>query len=144
METTITKEETFEYTYSAKRQEEIEAIKNKYLPPKEDKMDQLRKLDNSVTIKATVSAVSIGVIGILIFGGGMSCSLIGAKNMFVPGIVISFVGLAVMGLALPAYKIIEKKQREKIALHIAKLIGRVCGAKRPHSVFEQPIYTMSM
>lgn len=29
-------------------------------------------------------------------------------------------------------------------LHIAKLIGRVCGAKRPHSVFEQPIYTMSM
>ena len=29
-------------------------------------------------------------------------------------------------------------------VHIAKLIGRVCGAKRPHSVFEQPIYTMSM
>ena len=50
METTITKEETFEYTYSAKRQEEIEAIKNKYLPPKEDKMEQLRKLDTSVTV----------------------------------------------------------------------------------------------
>ena len=121
METTITKEETFEYTYSAKRQEEIEAIKNKYLPPKEDKMDQLRKLDNSVTIKATVWAVSIGVIGILIFGGGMSCTLIGAKNMFVLGIVISFVGLAVMSLALPAYKIIEKKQREKIAPQILSL-----------------------
>lgn len=28
-------------------------------------------------------------------------------------------------------------------LHIAKLNGRVCGAKRPHSVSEQPIYTMS-
>ena len=118
METTITKEETFEYTYSAKRQEEIEAIKNKYLPPKEDKMEQLRKLDASVTVKATMWAVSIGVIGILIFGGGMSCTLIGGKNMFVPGIVISFVGLAVMGLALPAYKIIEKKQREKIAPQI--------------------------
>ena len=121
METTITKEETFEYTYSAKRQEEIEAIKNKYLPPKEDKMNQLRKLDNSVTIKATVWAVSIGLIGILIIVGGMSCTLIGAKNMFVPGIVISFVGLAVMGLALPAYKIIEKKQREKIAPQILAL-----------------------
>ena len=24
-------------------------------------------------------------------------------------------------------------------VHIAKLNGRVCGAKRPHSVFEQPI-----
>ena len=121
METTITKEETFEYTYSAKRQEEIEAIKNKYLPPKEDKLEQLRKLDNSVTIKATMWAVSIGVIGILIFGGGMSCTLIRAKNMFVPGIVISFVGLAIMGLALPVYKIIEKKQREKIAPQILAL-----------------------
>lgn len=29
------------------------------------------------------------------------------------------------------------------SLHIAKLNGRVCGAKRPHSVSEQPIYTMS-
>ena len=28
-------------------------------------------------------------------------------------------------------------------LHIARLNGRVCGAKRPHSVSEQPIYTMS-
>jgi len=41
--------------------------------------------------------------------------------MFVPGIVISFVGLAIMGLALPAYKIIEKKQREKIAPQILAL-----------------------
>ena len=29
-------------------------------------------------------------------------------------------------------------------LHIAKLIGRVCGAKRPHSVSEQPIYHLSV
>ena len=41
--------------------------------------------------------------------------------MFVPGIVICFVGLAVLGLALPAYKIIEKKQREKIAPQILAL-----------------------
>ena len=36
------------------------------------------------------------------------------------------------------------KKIKIIKVHIAKLIGRVCGAKRPHSVFEQPIYTMSM
>ena len=28
-------------------------------------------------------------------------------------------------------------------VHIAKLNGRVCGAKRPRSVFKRPIYTMS-
>ena len=32
---------------------------------------------------------------------------------------------------------------QNLPLHIAKLNGRVCGAKRPHSVSEQPIYTMS-
>ena len=40
--------------------------------------------------------------------------------------------------------IILYKLNQYKKLHIAKLIGRVCGAKRPHSVFEQPIYTMSM
>ena len=34
--------------------------------------------------------------------------------------------------------------RECQNLHIAKLIGRVCGAKRPHSVSEQPIYIVSL
>ena len=34
--------------------------------------------------------------------------------------------------------------RKSIDLHIAKLIGRVCAAKRPHSVSEQPIYHLSV
>lgn len=33
-------------------------------------------------------------------------------------------------------------ERIDLSVHIAKLIGRVCGAKRPHSVSKQPIYTM--
>ena len=37
-------EETFEYRYSAKQQEEIEAIRRKYLPKEEDKMEQLRQM----------------------------------------------------------------------------------------------------
>ena len=38
--------------------------------------------------------------------------------------------------SLPAFLIMEF---EKISvLHIAKLNGRICGAKRSHSVFEQP------
>ena len=120
-ETKITKEETFEYTYSAKRQEEIDAIRNKYLPPKEDKMEELRNLDAGVTKKATIWAILIGVVGILIFGGGMSCTLAMGQGMFIPGIVIGLVGFAVMGFALPAYKMAEKKEREKIAPRILAL-----------------------
>ncbi len=116
-----TKEETFEYTYSAKRQEEIEAIKNKYLPPKEDKMEQLRKLDASVTVKATMWAITIGVIGLLVFGGGMSCALVGTKDIFAQGVVLGLVGLAIMGTALPVHKMVEKKERERIAPQILAL-----------------------
>ena len=41
------KQNTFQYTYSAKQQEEIRRIRKKYLPQEktEDKMEQLRRLD---------------------------------------------------------------------------------------------------
>ena len=32
----------------------------------------------------------------------------------------------------------------KIIMHIAKLNGRLCGAKRPHSVSEQPNFYQSL
>lgn len=120
-ENTVTKEETFEYTYSAKRQEEIEAIKSKYLPPKEDKMEQLRKLDASVTMHATMWAIIVGTIGTLVFGGGLSCVLVGTKEMFIPGIVLGVIGFVIMGVAYPLYMRMVKKQREKIAPQILAL-----------------------
>lgn len=47
--------DVFQYTYSAKQQEEIEAIRKKYLPPQEDKMEQLRRLDKSATKRGQLS-----------------------------------------------------------------------------------------
>ena len=35
---------SFEYTYSAQQQKEVEAIRQKYIPREEDKMEQLRRL----------------------------------------------------------------------------------------------------
>ena len=55
-------EETFEYRYSAKQQEEIEAIRRKYLPKEEDKM---RQMDKRVSHKGTIISIIIGVIGIV-------------------------------------------------------------------------------
>lgn len=114
-------EETFEYTYSARQQEEIESIKRKYLPPQEDKMEQLRRLDASVTTRATIRAIAVGVIGTLIFGAGMSCSLAGPEEMLIPGIVIGLAGFAIMGAVYPWYKRMVKKQREELAPQILAL-----------------------
>ena len=37
--------EIFTYTYSARQQEEVRRILQKYTPPQEDKMELLRRLD---------------------------------------------------------------------------------------------------
>ena len=49
-------------TYATKEQEELKRIRQKYEPQEEDKMDQLRRLDAGVTKKASVIAISIGIM----------------------------------------------------------------------------------
>ena len=57
--------ETFSYTYSAKQQAEIQAIRKKYLPREEDKLAQLRKLDEQPSRKAcSASLVRWGCSGL--------------------------------------------------------------------------------
>ena len=58
---TNNQEETFTYTYSAKQQEEIKKIRNKYVDQSEDKMKQLRRLDTSVISKATLYSLIVGL-----------------------------------------------------------------------------------
>ena len=126
---TVNKTETFEYTYSAKQQEEIEKIRNKYLPKQESKMEQLKKLDKSAEKPGTITAIALGTIGSLIMGAGMSLAMtdlsaiLGMDSLqaVVIGIVIGIIGMAVAGVAYPVYVSITKKQRAKIADQILKL-----------------------
>ena len=71
------RKDTFYYTYSAKQQEEIRNIRKRYLPqePEENKMEQLRRLDQSATKKGTVVSLIVGIIGCLLLGVGMCCIL---------------------------------------------------------------------
>ena len=125
------KKETFNYTYSAKEQEEIRAIRKKYATPAqtEDKMAQLRRLDAAVTQKATSVSLVFGVIGALILGTGMSLAmtdigkylgLVGGMSMLI-GILIGMVGIVLVCVAYPIYNCIVKKEREKIAPEILRL-----------------------
>lgn len=114
-------EETFEYRYSAKQQEEIEAIRRKYLPKEEDKMEQLRQMDKRVSRKGMIISIIIGVIGCLLLGIGMCCTMEWAGRWFVPGIIIGVIGIVMIALAYPLYERITKKERKKIAPLILKL-----------------------
>lgn len=123
------KEETFQFTYSAKQQEEIKSIRKKYVPPEEDKMEQLRRLDASATKKATTRSIAVGIIGALILGCGMSLvmselpELLGldpTAAMFL-GIAVGLAGMVLIACAYPLYNHTLKKERARIAPEILRL-----------------------
>lgn len=121
--------ETFNYTYSAKEQDEIKAIRKKYATPEEieDKMTQLRRLDASVTQKATTVSLVVGIIGALIMGIGMSLvmtdigNILGTTLALIVGIGIGIIGIVLVCMAYPIYNRTLKKEREKIAPEIIRL-----------------------
>ena len=69
-------ENQYNYTYSAKDRAEIKQIREKYSPKEENKMEQLRRLDASVTRKGTIVSLVVGIISSLILGFGMSCCMV--------------------------------------------------------------------
>ena len=117
---------SFEYTYSAQQQKEVEEIRKKYLPREETKMEQLRKLHAIPTQKAQAASLAVGVIGALILGTGMSLCMtelsgfLGGTAMFI-GIPVGIAGMVLVALAYPLYNRVLKKQREKIAPEILHL-----------------------
>jgi hypothetical protein len=123
------KNKKFTYSYSAKQQEEIQSIRHKYVSKEENKMEQLRRLDQSATKSGTIISIIIGFISTLILGLGMSCTILWADTMFIPGIVIGIIGLAGVSLAYPIYNDITKKQREKLAPQIMKLTDELMQQK---------------
>lgn len=122
-------ESSFKYTYSAKEQDEIKRIRQKYQSQEEDSMTRLRKLDASATSKATVIALVLGIVGALILGMGMSiimtdlAVLLGMTGMtnIIVGIITGVLGVILAALAYPVYSKVLKREREKIAPEILRL-----------------------
>ncbi len=115
--------ETFEFTYSSKQQEEVERIRNKYLPKEETKMEQLIKLDKKTEQPGQIASIAIGTIGSLILGVGMCCTMVWntSVGIFVGGIIIGIIGMALIFTAYPIYKKITERERAKVAEQIIVL-----------------------
>ncbi len=118
------KNETFTYTYSAKEQEEIKKIRDKYAPPtkEETSMERLRRLDESATKGATVVSLIVGIISALLLGVGMCCTMVpGWEAYFIPGIAVGVVGIIGVIAAYPIYNHMVKRKRKKLAPEIMRL-----------------------
>ena len=123
---------SFEYTYSAQQQKEVESIRQKYLPKEEDKLEQLRKLHAIPTRKAQSASLAVGIIGALILGTGMSLcmtqlgAVLGALAMGI-GVAVGLLGMVLVALAYPIYTRTLKKEREKIATQMIQLTDELLG-----------------
>ena len=121
--------QSFHYSYSAKEQEEIRKIRERYTKPQSesvDKMEQLRRLDAGVTKKATAAALVVGILSTIIMGTGMSLVMtdFGAVlgSLAVPvGIVVGLAGMIGAALADPVYQHTLKKEQSRIAPEILRL-----------------------
>ena len=118
--------ESFSFTYSAAQQQEIENIRKKYLPKEEDKMQRLRSLHNSASRKAQAWAITLGVVGALIMGTGMSLAMTELGALFgdtamVAGIVIGVLGMVLAAVAYPVYNRVLESERRRIAPEILRL-----------------------
>ena len=128
----------FNYTYSTKQRDEVIAIRKKYTPTEPEDVDNitlLRNIDSEVTRKATVRALTTGVIGALLMGTGMSLlmtdlsSTMGLDSWItlLIGIVIGMVGLIIMCVTYPLYNHILERERARVADEVIRLSDELLG-----------------
>lgn len=117
--------EKFEYKYEAptiEERKEIDSIRRAYLPEDQSmsRIDRLRYLDNKVKSIPMIFGLSFGVIGVLLFGTGLTFFL-EWTNMFVIGIPFSLIGTVLMLLAYPIYKKVLNNLKNKYGKQIIDL-----------------------
>ena len=128
----------FNYTYSAKQRDEVRAIRKKYTPIEPEDVDNitlLRNIDSEVTRKATVRALTTGVIGALLMGSGMSMLMTDISSKagldsgisLLIGIVIGMVGLIIMCVTYPLYNHILERERARVADEVIRLSDELLG-----------------
>ena len=113
----------FSYTYSAGVNSEINAIKQKYMPKqtddREEALKRLRRLDSSCERSAQITALSVGVIGTLLFGLGLTFCL--EWSNLILGILLMLLGAVTAAPAKLIYDRILRRNREKAAPEIFRL-----------------------
>ena len=125
-------ENTFSYKYSAKENAEVQAIRKKYRPKSESKLEELKRLDETVQAPGMVESLCAGIGGALIFGLGLCLAMqvIGSGLvMMIIGVLIGIVGMAGMLVAYPVYRKVFSATKEKYAPRILELTAELTGEK---------------
>lgn len=120
---------SFSYTYSAKENQEVLAIRKKYMPQEETKLEELKRLDGLVQNSGVMEALIVGILGCLMFGLGMCLAMQVIGNAMWLGILLGIAGAIGMGFAYPVnrkcYNKVKKQHLPRILELTAELAGEV-------------------
>jgi len=124
----------FEFKYTAPTKEErkeIDSIRRQYLPKDKTmtKMEKLRHLDNKVKGIPMAWSLSFGVIGLLVFGTGLTFFLEWVKYWYL-GIPFAIVGIILCGLAYPIYTRLMNKLKNKYGEEILSLSNELLNEEK--------------
>ena len=120
---------SFSYIYSAKENQEVLAIRKKYMPQEETKLEELKRLDSLVQNSGVMEALIVGILGCLMFGLGMCLAMQVIGNAMWLGILLGIAGAIGMGFAYPVnrkcYNKVKKQHLPRILELTAELAGEV-------------------
>lgn len=123
----------FEYKYEAptlQERKQIESIRNQYLPKDkhEEKVELLKSLDAKVKRIPTIIGLSLGIMGVLLFGICLTFFLEWTDYMFL-GIPFGIVGVILMIMAYVMYRISKKTLQKKFSPQIIELANQLLEEK---------------
>lgn len=115
----------FKYKYDAPSMEErreIDSIRSQYLPKDKTmtKLERLRYLDKKVKNIPVIYSLCFGVVGILLFGVGLTFFLEWVEYFYI-GIPFGLVGIILMAFAYPIYSKLLVKYKDKYGQEILDL-----------------------
>lgn len=125
MKTNMENEKSFVYSYSAKESSEVRSIREKYLPKEQNKLEILRRLDNTVTHAGVAESLVIGISGCLVFGVAMCMGLAVIPGGMLPAVIIGIVGSLIMLTAYPTRRALAKRKRSMLAPRILELANEL-------------------
>lgn len=127
----MSKENKFDYVYSVpteNERREIESIKKQYMaaPKEESKLENLRNLNKRVTQPPLIVGLTMGVIGTLVMGLGMTMVL--EWNLWIGGVIVGVLGIAMIAVAYPIYRAVLNRNKKKYGRQIIELSNELLNA----------------
>ena len=121
---------TFNYTYSAARNKEVESIRRKYMPQEGNKLERLKKLDRRVQTAGTIESLCFGIVGALVFGIGMCFFLEVFSGEAWLSAFFMIIGAIIMIPAHPIYRLIARKTKAELTPEILRLSEEIINSAK--------------